>query len=177
MTTHQVFVTINGTDQVGLIATVSACLFDLGANLGDTSYTVLGAGFDFSAVCDMPAGVTLADIRAGLTRLQELQGARITVEPFELEAEQAENAQITHRLRVTGGDRPGLIARLSEVFLQFDANVVRMTSVRRPSGEGDDYDYITRFGVNIPVARADACMAAVDNTARQLSLTPSWERR
>ena len=134
MTTHQVFVTINGTDQVGLIATVSACLFDLGANLGDTSYTVLGAGFDFSAVCDMPAGVTLADIRAGLTRLQELQGARITVEPFELEAEQAENAQITHRLR--GPARADCAAQrgFSPVRRECGAYDIRPPSVRRKWG-------------------------------------------
>ena len=109
--------------------------------------------------------------------LEELEGARITVEPFELESSQAENAKITHRLRVTGGDRPGLIARLSEVFQDFDANVVRMTSVRRPTEEDGQFDYITRFAVNIPQARSDACMAAIDNTAQQLSLMPSWEKR
>ena len=170
----QVYVTISGQDRLGLISAVTACLFDLGATLGDTSYTVLGTGFDFSAVCDMPAGVTLAEIRTGLVRLEVLEGARITVEPFELEPSQAENARITHRLRVTGGDRPGLIARLSEVFQQFEANVVRMTSVRRLV-ENEQYDYITRFAVHIPEGRSDACMAAIDNTAQQLSLMPSWE--
>ena len=171
---RQVFVTLSGVDQVGLISAVSATLFDLGANLADTSYTVLGTGYEFSAVCEVPETTSLAEVRAGLTALAELEGDRITVEPFELDALQAENARITHRIKVSGGDRPGLIARLSEVFLDYNANVVRMTSVRTPLGN-DQWDYVTRFGVNILAERSDSCLAAINNTAQQLSLNCTWE--
>ena len=118
--------------------------------------------------------MTLAEVRADLAAIPDLEGARINVEPFELDTSQAENARITHRIKVTGGDRPGLIARLSEVFLDYQANVVRMTSVKLPRGDGG-WDYITRFAVNIPPERTDSCLAAINNTAQQLSLNCAAE--
>jgi glycine cleavage system transcriptional repressor len=105
--------------------------------------------------------------------LPQLAGAEVSVTPFIHAATQAENARITHIIDVVGGDRPGLVARLTEAFQDYDANIVRMNSTRLP-GSGDDADYMTRFEVYIP-ERADACLAAIDNTAQQLSCTCRWQ--
>ena len=66
---------------------------------------------------------------------------------------------------VSGGDRPGLIARLSEVFGQFNANIVRMDAQRLP----EQGLYVTRFAVSL-TERVEACLATVANTAGELNL-------
>ena len=85
----------------------------------------------------------------------------------------AEQAHITHRIEITGKDSPGLIARLSEVFLQFGANIVRLNSERLP-GAGHAH-YMLRMAVFIPEGKAATCLATVANTAAQLALTCWWE--
>ena len=37
-------------DEPGLVSSVSGCLFDLGLNLGDTTFAVLGTGAEFTVV-------------------------------------------------------------------------------------------------------------------------------
>jgi glycine cleavage system transcriptional repressor len=167
-----IYISITAPDRVGLISAITARLFDLGANLADTSFAVLGTGCEFTAVCSMSNDTSPADIASDLGGLPELAAARIKVEPFDFEATQAPNAQITHRVEITGGDRPGLVARLTEAFLDYDANVVRMNSVHVPGEEGS-HKYVTRFAVYIPPARAASCLAAISNTAQQLECTCS----
>ncbi len=166
------YVSLAGLDRVGLISAVTARLFDLGADLADTNFAVLGTGFEFNAVCDLPSGLRLADVAAELRALPQLDGADVSVTAFTHAATQAANARITHVIDVVGGDRPGLIARLTEAFHDYDANIVRMNSARLP-GSGDRSNYVTRFEVYIP-DRVDTCLAAIDNTAQQLSCTCSW---
>ncbi|MGE0667774.1 MAG: glycine cleavage system protein R [Sphingomonadales bacterium] len=165
------YVSMAGPDRVGLISAVTARLFDLGADLADTNFAVLGTGFEFNAVCDLPGDLSLDDVAAELRALPQLAGAEVSVAPFTHAATQAENARITHVIDVVGGDRPGLIARLTEAFQDYDANIVRMNSARLPGS--DRADYVTRFEVNIP-DRADSCLAAIDNTAQQLSCSCAW---
>ncbi|MEN3976654.1 ACT domain-containing protein [Emcibacter sp. SYSU 3D8] len=167
------YVSMTGPDRIGLISAVTARLFDLGANLADTNFAVLGTGFEFNAVCDVPADVGLEAIAADLRALPQLDGADVSVAPFTHAAVPAENARITHVIDVVGGDRPGLIARLTEAFQDYDANIVRMSSARLP-GSGADADYVTRFEVYIP-ERAEACLAAIDNSARQLFCSCRWQ--
>jgi glycine cleavage system transcriptional repressor len=70
---------------------------------------------------------------------------------------------------VSGGDQPGLVARLSEIFTQFDANIVRLDAQTLPDRAGERY--VLRFSVSIPVERSEVCLSAVANTAETLGLT------
>ena len=61
------------------------------------------------------------------------------------------------------------MARLTEAFAEFEANIVRMDS-QRAVGGGEGH-YLIRFEVWIPEARAVACLATVANTAASLGLS------
>ena len=43
-------VSVLSSDKTGLVSAISGCLFDLGINLGSTSFTILGSGAKFTAV-------------------------------------------------------------------------------------------------------------------------------
>ena len=170
---NRVLISIMGPDKVGLIASITGRLYELGANLDDTSFAILGEGFEFAAVCELPADLAIEQVEESVNSLIALDDATVRVKPFDLGAVQAENARITHRIEVSGGDRPGLIARLSEAFLDYGANVVRMNSVRIATSDGGA-TYLTNFSVFIPVNRTDSCLAAIGNTAEQLECKCRW---
>jgi glycine cleavage system transcriptional repressor len=156
-------------DRIGLIAEVTGRLFDLGINLGDTTFAVLGGAAEFTAVIELPDHQSLGGIESELSELPALKGAKISVAPFSYRAQHGDTAHITHRIQIEGEDSPGLVARLSEVFVGFGANIVRLNSERASGGSGARY--ITRIAAWIPPEKAKACLATVANTAGELRLT------
>ncbi len=156
-------------DRPGLIAALAERLFDLGANLGDAAFSVLGRGAEFTAVCEMPETVSAADAEAALRALPEAAGGEVSVRDFAFAAEQDGSGLTTHLIEVGGGDRPGLVARLAEVFQQYDANIVRLNSTR--SARGGRASYSIRIAAHIPADCAESCLNTVANTAGELGLT------
>lgn len=157
-------------DRVGLIAAITGRLFDLGANLGATTFAVLGRAAELTTVCDFPDDIELSTVEDELKSLEELQNAeKISVSWFDLPKSQGPSSTITHRLTVSGGDRPGLVARLCEVFIQYEANIVRLNA-EQIQGAGGDTIYAVRIAVWIPEDTADKCLATVANTAGELHL-------
>jgi glycine cleavage system transcriptional repressor len=161
-------------DAPGLIAAVAGRLFDLGVNLGDTSFAVLGEAAELTAICELPDGLTAAATEQELRALPSLAGATLSVAPFAFRATHAESARITHRIEIAGDDSPGLVAQLCEALGSFDANIVRLNSERVP-GAGRAR-YVSRLAVWLPPGKADACLATIANTAAQMSMTCRWER-
>lgn len=161
-----VLISVFCPDRPGLVAAITGHLFDIGADLGDTSFSMLGTGAEFTSVCTIPDGVAPSEVEAELRALPAVTDARISVRPFDLDAAHGPSGRITHRIVVSGGDRPGLVARLSEVFGEFRANIVRMDAQRLP----EQSVYVTRFAVSIP-DRVEACLATVANTAGELNLS------
>jgi len=165
---QMIIVSVTCADRPGLISTLTQCLFDLGANLGDSAFSILGHAARFSAICDVPKDVNNEEIRTALSSLKETEGGEITVSSFALPKEQAPSALTTHTIQVSGGDRPGLVARLSEVFQQYDANISNIKTVR--SEIGQETSYAVELSVYIPEKNSEACLNVIANTAGELGL-------
>lgn len=166
---HTLLISVFCPDRIGLVSAVTASLFDLGGDLGDTSFAVLGAGAEFTTVCDLPEGVTAEEVEQALAGLPALgETAEIRVRPFRLSPRHDASAEITHRIELTGEDRPGVLARVSEVFQQFGSNIVRLDSDRWPGVERESYR--VRILAWIPPERSAACLAALGNTASEMRL-------
>jgi glycine cleavage system transcriptional repressor len=161
-------------DHAGLIADVTGRLYELGVNLGDTTFAVLGGGAEFTLVAKLPADMNLAEVEQDLAGLPMLKGAKLTVQPFQYRESHDDSAQITHRIEISGDDSPGLIARLSEVSRQYGVNIVRLNSESAPSSSGARF--VLRMAVFIPADKAASCMAAVANTAGQMHLKCQWQQ-
>lgn len=159
-------------DRTGLIAAITGRLFELGGNLGDTAFRLHGADADadFLSLCDLPEDVKAEDIALALRDLPELQGAKIDVQRQNRAAAAGAGGAITHHITVSGGDRPGLIARLTEAFGQYRANIVRMDAQRIRGANGVGI-YVTRFAVSIPDRSSEACLNTIANTAGELNLS------
>jgi glycine cleavage system transcriptional repressor len=170
---NTMLISVLAEDRTGLIASIAGCLFDLGANLGDTTFAVLGGGAEFTSVADLPQGVGVADVESALKALPEVAGGTVSVAPYGFTPHFGPTAQVTHRITVSGGDQPGLVARLAEAFGEFGANIVHLEAQR--SAEPAPGRYLTRFAVSIPAESADSCLATVRNTAQSLNLIVTIE--
>jgi glycine cleavage system transcriptional repressor len=170
---YNALVTVSCPDRIGLVSAVTGCLFDFGVNLGDTTFAVLGEGAEFATVCSVPDGLGIGDLRAALERLPALAGAAVEARPFELKPDHGPLARITHKVECEGRDQPGLLARLSEVFVQYEANIVTLNAerVRRAAGDA----YLIRFAVCLSASREKSCLATLANTAEELHQTFRWE--
>jgi glycine cleavage system transcriptional repressor len=172
MTTNAL-VSVSCPDRLGLVSAITGCLFDLGANLGDTTFAVLGEAAEFISVVEVPSGTAPEAIEAALRKLPELSDAEISVSPFTLAPVHGPSGQVNYRITVSGGDRPGLVARLSEVFVEFKANIVRLNAERIVASDQTQYAVI--IAVYIPEENARSCLATVANTAGGLGLSCAWE--
>jgi glycine cleavage system transcriptional repressor len=166
-------VSVFSPDRTGLIAAISGTLFDLGANLGDTSFAVLGEGAELTTVCEFTAPMEPAAVEQALAALPELENAEVRVTRFELATDHGPTGNASHRIHLRGGDHPGLLARLSETFIDYDGNIVRLHADRIRLRDGDIY--AIDMDVCLPPARAEACLAAVANTASNLQMSCEWQ--
>jgi glycine cleavage system transcriptional repressor len=160
-------------DRVGLVSAIADHLFDAGVNLRDTIFAALGSGAEFTAVCELPEGLSIDELEAGLRALDVLEDAQVRVVPYSFDPEPGEAGRVTHRIAVSGGDQLGLVARLADVFAQYEANIVRLEARKLSEAEGGLY--VTRFAVSIPPDRTDLCLATVRNTAGTLGLACTVE--
>lgn len=160
-------------DQVGLVAAIADHLFGHGVNLRDTTFAALGKGAEFTAICELPEGLSAASLEDGLALVPALEGAEIRVVAYEFDPVPGPMGRITHRVEIEGGDQLGLIARLAEIFAQYGANIVRLDAQKLPEEEGGRY--VTRFSVWLPPSHTDICLAAVANTAGSMGLNSRAE--
>ena len=170
---HDVRIAVSCADRTGLLAAICARLFELGGNLGDASFAVLGEAAEFTCVCELPDTVSLGEAQAMLEELPELSAAQVAVTPFVLASQHAPSGRVTHRVEVRGTDQPGIIARLAEGFAEFGANIVRLDCQAIAGGAAPQY--ASRFELWIPSGRAPACLASAANIAESLGLSCSSE--
>jgi glycine cleavage system transcriptional repressor len=166
-------VSILAQDRGGLVSELADHLFDAGLNLGDTTFAVLGTGAELTAVCELPNGLELETLEQGLVQRPTLGAAQVRVVPYMFDQKPDETSHVSHRITISGGDQLGLVARLSHVFAQYGANIVRLEARKLPEVEGGLY--VTRFAVSIPPDRASNCLATVGNTAGALGLASHIE--
>ena len=106
-----------------------------------------------------------------LCGISELDGAEVAVRDFTMEPNPGPTAEITHQISVSGGDQPGLIARLCETFVEFGVNIV---SLNAGPSSGTEYQNYT---IRIPVWRrwGESVSATISNTAQTLGMSCRWE--
>jgi len=168
----KVTVSVLCPDRIGLVAAVTGHLFDLGADLDETTFSVLGGNAEFATVCELPDEVSPEIVKTQLSALSELEGAALTVTRIEANSGAPQGERATHRIILSGGDRPGLIARLCEVFIQFNANIVHLNAGKHRRSGAEIFR--VRMEISVSDENADGCLAHVANTAGELGLDCSW---
>lgn len=160
-------------DRKGLVSALAARLFDLGINLGDTSFATFGQTAEFTALMELPPDLGPDALVSDLDHLAVLGGAEIEATPVTPGKPRPDAVLLTHRITCLGPDQPGLLARLTEVLVSHDANIASLhaTQFDHPRGEL----YRIRLAVSVAAERAESCLSALANAAQQLGQTLTAE--
>ena len=118
-------VTAIGNDRPGIVAAVTKVLYDHGCNLEDATSTILRGHFAITLVVRGGEGGSDA-LEADLGPVAEDLGLVVTVRPVEEAATGV--VEPTHVVSVYGGDRPGIVYRVSEALAGTGANVTALSS-------------------------------------------------
>ncbi len=168
---HVLRIALSCTDRTGLVADFCGRLFDLGADFGDTAFATLGGRAEFTVVCDIPDGTSAGEVDAALRSLPDMASPKAILSVAEADGPDStpDEDRISHRVTVSGGNRPGLLTRMAEAFGDYGANIRRMDS--RVVREGETLHYVIRFDVQVPDEKEQVCLATIKNTAEELGLT------
>ena len=145
----RIAVTAFGPDRPGIVATLTGVLLGHGANLEDTSMTILQGHFAMMLVVDLPAGEEAAALESSLGR--EVAGHGLTVVARTLEGEgrrQPEEEATSWAVSVYGSDHPGIVHRVTQVLAEVGANITDLST--RVVGEEALPAYVMLMEVTLP---------------------------
>lgn len=133
-----VVLTGTGRDQVGIVARLAECLYELGCNLLDSSMTLLRGEFAIIVMVQLPNDETMDKLQANLASIEHSLGLTMHIrELSEDELKPADNPINPHILSVYGADKPGIVAGITRILAD---NAINITDVQTTSttSEGSD---------------------------------------
>ncbi|MEI6412765.1 MAG: ACT domain-containing protein [Pseudomonadota bacterium] len=115
--------TLVGTDRPGIVAEVTAALYQAGNNLGEASMIRLGGSF---TIMLMIQGGSPGSLQTALAPIAASMNLNIHVDPVAggLHQHQAPNVQV----RVFGADRAGIVAQVTGALAATGFNILELTS-------------------------------------------------
>jgi glycine cleavage system transcriptional repressor len=162
-------VTVVGHDRPGIIAEATGLLAGLGANLEDSSMTLLRGHFAMVLVASVEAA-TPTEVEAALAPLAADGALAVSVREVPVEQVGA-SAGSGHLLSVHGGDRPGIVSAVTAEVAAAGGNITDLTT--RLTGDL----YVLLAEVDLPAATDTEALtgrlrAAGDRLGVQVSMRP-----
>ena len=157
----QLAVTVIGPDRPGIIADVTGALAGVGANLEDSSMTLLRGHFAMTLICagQTPAGEVEQALAAAMD-----PSLAVTVRAVPEELDQ-QPVGSTYLVTVHGADRLGIVARLTGTIAAAGGNITDLTT--RLTGDL----YVLLAEVDLPpAADIPALRTALAAASRELGV-------
>jgi glycine cleavage system transcriptional repressor len=174
---NKAIVSVLGHDRPGIVAAVTAILFDLNCNIENVSQTILQTEFSGSFIVTMPQNLSLEDLQERFIGDLAPMELHVHIEPLK-EKEKALSTQASEPFVITtkGPDRLGLVAGISAVIAGYGVNITNLQAVFK--GGDDPGDNIMIYEVDIP-SKIDqqAFYSDLREKAKSLSLHISIQHR
>lgn len=146
---NKVILSVLGHDRPGIVAAVTAILFELNCNIENVSQTILQTQFSGSFIVTMPQNLCLEDLNEKFIENLNPMGLHVHIEPLlkkkvVFATRQSEPFVITTK----GPDRLGLVAGISEIIAVYGVNITNLQAVFK--GGNEPGDNIMIYEVDIP---------------------------
>jgi len=116
--------TLVGKDRPGIVAHVTAALYEGGANLGEASMMRLGGNFSIMMMARFPGSApALQKLVGGVAESLDL---RLHVDP--IEARLHDHPEPDVRITVYGADRAGIVAKVTGVLAEAGLDILDLES-------------------------------------------------
>jgi glycine cleavage system transcriptional repressor len=163
---NELAITVIGRDRPGIVADVAELLARVGANLTDSTMTLLRGHFAMTLVCTGPAA---AEVEAALAPLAADGRLLATVRAVAGDGERTAGGE-PYLMAVHGADRLGIVAAVTRVLAEAGGNVTDLTT--RLTGPL----YVLVAEVDLPPGSADALSVRLAEVAAGLDVEVTLRR-
>jgi glycine cleavage system transcriptional repressor len=119
-----------GKDKPGIVATVSAVLYQAGCNIEDSTMARLGGDFAIMLMLRLPEGFTSQQLAERFEVAHRHLSLTINVTDIPPEEVEPQTESARHLILVYGSDKPGIVARLTALLAERNVNITNLrTSV------------------------------------------------
>lgn len=116
--------TLVGKDRPGVVAHVTAALYEGGANLGESSMTCLGGNLSIMMMVQFSGNThAMHDLVGGVAESLDLQ---LHIDPIEAHLRAYRNPDV--RISVAGSDRTGIVAKVTGVLAETGLDIYKLES-------------------------------------------------
>ena len=139
-----------GTDSTGIVADISKALFELGANINDSSHTIIGNQFAMLLLISTGENHTAEKIQAAFTDISKTK--KLTIYTHQLN-----HADIYRKttdpgqlcvIHLYGADKPGIVYQVTSLLSKNNINITDL-STRRFGSESNPI-YIMYLEAEVP---------------------------
>ncbi len=119
-----------GKDCPGVVASVSKALFDLDANIEDSSMTILRSEFAMILIVSTRQEVEASDFESHFKELTSKMGLFISIKGLgenEIHSEKR-YLGVPHMISVIGTDKPGIVYKVSELLASRGINITDLNT-------------------------------------------------
>lgn len=150
-----------------MVAAISQKLFDANCNIEDATMTRLCGEFAMILVVAPARDHSAATLSSHLTSLHQSHGLTISCIDFDDTDQPSDQAGARWMLSAYGPDKTGLVARLSGVLAQHNANITDLQTRVAASHSL----YVMLFEIEVPAAfDVERLRAALEATATELGI-------
>jgi phosphoserine phosphatase len=147
-------VTVVGEDRVGLVASVTSLLFEVGLNIVDIEQSVIHSQFTMVLLVQpFKPGFNIRQLKLGLEAIGRDLDLSIGVMPLrDFKGLRLAEEKTPYVFTILGSDRPGVVAAISRVLAEGSANIEKIKMIAR--GEFLAMEMLVDIrGGNFPVLR------------------------
>src|SRR3989304_2162712 len=143
-------ITAIGKDRAGIVAGVSKALYDLGANIEDSSMTILSGEFAMILIVSTKEEVVASDFESHFKEVTNKLGLFISIKELNENEIQSKKlySGIPYIISVIGTDKPGIVYKVSELLASKGINITDLNTKVIPGESAPVYTMLLE--VDIP---------------------------
>lgn len=163
-------VTAIGRDRPGIVAGLTAVLFEDGGNIDDSQMSRLHGQFAVMLIVSVPDGTAVDPLRV---RLDEAgRGLGLDAVTVCEVSEPGRGPEPTHVVTVYGSDRPGIVHDAAQLMAEREIDITDLKARRTESGEGHLYTLMMEVAIpGDPTELEQALAGMAASTGVEASLT------
>ena len=142
-------ITVIGPDRPGIIASISGTLFNRGCNIENISQTILQSEFAGICVVSIPENLMPEELHKAMNQELSDQNLHVHIKPLgDEKSRQGDDAGEPFIITTSGPDKKGLVAIISRIIADSNANITNLTAVFKGGSNPDSNIMI--YEIDVP---------------------------
>ncbi len=121
-----------GTDGPGIVADITRALFELGANINDSSHTIIGNQFAMLLLISAMPNYTAEKIQSAFQEITKNRGLTIhthKLSPDDIHRKNLDPGQLCV-IHLYGADKPGIVYQVTNLLAKNNVNITDLSTRR-----------------------------------------------